>query len=83
MHSYDVIGSAGVVIILIAYGGLQFKKISASSFWYSFLNIIGSLAIVYSLLHEWNFSAFIMEVVWIIFSVYGLWCHFRDKHFTK
>lgn len=79
MHSYDVIGSIGVTAFLVAYTGLQVRKISATSFLYSFLNLVGALAIFYSLFYQWNLSSFVIEVAWILLSAYGLLRYFQRR----
>ncbi len=68
----DSLGLAGVILILVAYGLLQLGKLKADSKSFCLSNIMGSALIMYSLYFAWNLSAFIMEGVWILFSVYGL-----------
>jgi len=73
----DVIGVAGVAIIIAMYLMLQLEKIDPKSFSFSFLNLIGSLLIVVSLLKNWNLASFIIEFFWIMISVYGLYKFYR------
>ncbi len=72
---HTILGLIGVAITLIAYGLLQATKLSGTGKTYSLLNILGSLLISYSLCFDWNLSAFIMEIVWLLLSIYGLWRH--------
>jgi hypothetical protein len=76
----DIIGTIGVVIIIITYLLLQLEKINSTDLLYSILNIIGSLLIVYSLLFNWNFSSFLIEFFWILISLYGVFKYFRNKN---
>ncbi len=69
---YDLLGIAGVSIILITYFLLQIGKIKLEQVLYSFLNLIGSLLIFISLLFSWNLASFIIEVAWIFISLYGI-----------
>lgn len=69
----NVIGIIGVVIVLIAYGLLQTRKIDPKAIPFSFLNLIGSVFITYSLLYYWNLASFIIEIAWILISSYGLY----------
>lgn len=82
MHipSLDTIfGSIGVVVVLITYGLLLTNKLSASSFNYSFFNLVGSILILYSLIYQWNFPAFTIEVAWGLISLYGIYQAKRGK----
>jgi len=75
----DVVGTVGVLIIIITYLLLQLEKIKSTDLLYSILNVIGSLLIVYSLLFNWNFSSFLIEFFWILISLYGIFKYFRNK----
>ncbi|MGE4418459.1 MAG: hypothetical protein AB7D38_01350 [Sulfurimonas sp.] len=81
MNSFtiDVVGIVGVVIIVITYFLLQSQKIDSKGFLYSFLNAVGSLLVVYSLLYNWNLASFILEFFWILISLYGLKKWYRNK----
>ena len=69
---YDVVGTGGVVLILVAYFLMQTEKWSAQSLSYSVVNLIGSLMITVSLIYSFNLSSFIIEIAWIATSVYGI-----------
>jgi paired small multidrug resistance pump len=69
---YDVVGTVGVVLILIAYFLLQTERWSGQSLRYSLVNLVGSLMITVSLIYDFNLSSFIIEVAWIAISIYGM-----------
>lgn len=69
---YNIIGILGDFFVLIAYFLLQFKKMKAESFAYSFMNLIGAAFILFSLFYSWNLPAVIIEGTWIFISFYGL-----------
>jgi len=69
---YTLVGLPGVFLILLTYFLLQTEKMSASGFLYSFLNLLGASLILFSLLFEWNLSAALIEIFWIIISLLGL-----------
>ncbi|MCC6709637.1 MAG: hypothetical protein IT492_18955 [Gammaproteobacteria bacterium] len=69
---YDVVGTGGVVLILVAYFLLQTERWSGQSLSYSLVNLIGSLMITVSLVYDFNLSSFIIEVAWIAISIYGI-----------
>lgn len=76
----DIIGVLGVIIVISTYFLLQIEKIDAKSFLFSFLNTIGSLMILYSLMYNWNLASFLIEFFWILISLYGLFKWYqRDK----
>jgi hypothetical protein len=68
----DLIGCIGASIILVAYALLQTKRIYADSFNYLFLNFIGAVLILVSLLYAWNLAAVAMEFAWMIISLVGI-----------
>ncbi|MFA5233298.1 MAG: hypothetical protein WC390_02780 [Sulfurimonas sp.] len=81
MNSFlvDVVGIVGVAMVLATYFLLQSEKIDSKGFLYSFLNFLGALLIVYSLLYSWNLASFIIEFFWILISLYGLKKWYRSK----
>ncbi len=81
MNSFaiDVVGIIGVAIIVATYFLLQSEKINSKGFLYSFLNAFGSLLIMYSLLYNWNLASFVIEIFWILISLYGLRKWYRNK----
>jgi hypothetical protein len=77
----DFIGCVGTLIILIVYALLQLGKMEATSFAYSLLNVIGAVLILSSLLFSWNLAAVLMEVSWVIISLYGTLRALRPRKF--
>lgn len=75
----DLIGNIGVVVLMIAYLMLQLNKLRSDGLAYSLLNAIGASLIVVSLLVNFNLSAFIMEVFWVLISFFGIYRYFRLK----
>ena len=75
----DLIGNVGVVVLMIAYLMLQLNKLRSDGLAYSLLNAAGACLIVLSLLVNFNLSAFIMEVFWVLISCVGIYRYFRLK----
>ena len=75
----DLVGSIGVVILIIAYLMLQLNKLPSDGLAYSLLNAIGAGLIVISLLFDFNLSALLMEVFWVLISFVGIYRYFRLK----
>jgi hypothetical protein len=75
----DLVGNVGVVVLMIAYLMLQLNKLRSDGLAYSLLNAAGACLIVVSLLENFNLSAFIMEVFWVLISFVGIYRYFRLK----
>ena len=69
----------GVVILIITFLMLQLNKLPSSGLAYSLLNAIGASLIVVSLLFDFNLSALLMEVFWVLISCVGIYRYFRLK----
>ena len=72
VHWSDLVGIAGVILLLLAYLLLQTEKLASTAAWYSLLNLLGSLAILVSLTHAFNLSSLVIQIAWIAISIYGL-----------
>jgi len=68
----DIIGLVGVGCIVTAYALISAEKVTSRSFSYHMLNLSGALLIIVSLLYSWNTPSFVIEVIWIAISLYGL-----------
>jgi hypothetical protein len=75
----DLVGNIGVVILMITYLMLQLNKLSSDALSYSVLNAAGASLIVISLLFDFNLSALLMEVFWVLISFVGIYRYFRWK----
>lgn len=68
---YDAVGNLGVILILGVYLLLQTNKVSVEQASYSVLNGLGAALVLVSLYYKFNLSAFIIEVFWLLISIYG------------
>jgi len=73
---FDFLGNIGVLLLMIAYLLLQLNKLS-NGLLYSTLNALGAGLVVVSLLTNFNLSAFLMEVFWVLISLVGIYRHLR------
>ena len=73
MDIYQIIGFIGMVFIVYAYFLLQIKKYTITSFSYQLLNLIGAILLLISLCVHFNLGSFIIEVFWIIITLYGMY----------
>jgi multidrug transporter EmrE-like cation transporter len=75
----DLVGNIGVIILIITFLMLQLNKIPSDGLAYSVLNAVGASLIVVSLLFDFNLSALLMEVFWVLISFVGIYRYFRLK----
>jgi hypothetical protein len=76
---YDLIGTIGVAAIILTYILLQTEKLKSDSLAYSVVNAFGAGMVVFSLIYSFNFSAFIVESLWVLISLYGIGKYFFAK----
>ena len=69
---HDVVGLAGVIMLLGTYFALQIDRINSQSLAYSLLNGISAVLILISLLYTFNWASFIIEIFWISISLIGI-----------
>lgn len=70
---YDILGMTGVFCGLYSYARLQWHRNYARHINYSILNLAASVLLIISLMHDWNFSSFVLNAVWGIISAYGVY----------
>ena len=69
---HNVVGNAGVALIIGCYFLLQVGWLEARSLSYSAGNLAGAAFVMISLSQEFNMAAFILECFWFLISVYGI-----------
>jgi hypothetical protein len=77
---YDFAGNIGVALIIITYLLLQLGRMNSTDISYSLFNATGALLIVFSLLQQFNLSAFIVETFWFFISILGIIRFIRNKN---
>lgn len=68
----QVIQIVGALLILVAFGAVQFERMRPDSRLYLALNLVGSaiLAVLAVIAQQWGFV--LLESVWAIVSAWGL-----------
>jgi len=79
MNLVDIIGTIGVIIILVTYFLLQNEKISSKNISFSILNTIGSILILYSIMYNWNLASALIEGFWILISLFGIYKYLKKS----
>jgi len=69
----DIIGLIGVGLILLTYGALTLERMDPKGWPYSAGNAIGAVLILISLIFSFNLASFVIEIAWLVISLFGLW----------
>ena len=69
---YDILGTLGVGIILVAYILLQIERLRSEHPAFSLMNAVGAAMILVSLWFQFNFASFLMEFFWLLVSLFGI-----------
>jgi hypothetical protein len=77
---YDFVGNAGVILIIGSYFLIQIGKMSARHLSYSLVNMVGAACILFSLYFDFNMSAFLVELFWLLISLVGLGRIYLEKN---
>ena len=80
---HDLIGNLGVILILAPYFLVQIRKLDAMGPAFLTANFLGAALILYSLMFDFNLSAFVIESVWAAISLVGLGRIFLEKRLRK
>jgi hypothetical protein len=78
-HYYDFIGNLGVALILGSYLLVQLRRLAATGLANVIANGVGAACVLYSLVFDFNLSAFIIEAVWLLISILGLVRILRER----
>ncbi len=73
----DIIGWAGSICVLAAYGMLSMHKITAKSKVYQILNIIGSICLIVNTVFYFAYPSAFVNIVWLLIAVFALINIFR------
>lgn len=74
----DLAGNVGVGMIIVTYLLLQLGRLDGRSLIYSLLNAVGASLVIFSLVYDFNLSAFVIELFWVLISLIGIF-----RHLTK
>lgn len=79
MELATVVGLVGAVAYLAGYALIQLRILTIEDGRYAALNIIGGLALIYSLMWDFNLGSFLTQIAWLVFTVVGF-VHGQLKH---
>lgn len=69
---HDLTGLVGVALVLLSYFGLQAGKMRGDGIIYQSMNLVGALLILLSLVNDFNLSAAVVELSWVVITLYGM-----------
>ncbi len=69
---HDLLGNAGFLCIIGSYFWLQIGRTTGQTRGYSLVNAVGAALILVSLYHDFNLSAVLVEIFWLVISLLGL-----------
>lgn len=79
MDIFQWIGFVGMIFVVFAYFLLQTNKYTIQSIQYQLLNLVGAVLLLISLFVHFNFGSFVIEVFWIIITLYGIFKNITKK----
>ncbi len=75
----DVIGVCGTLMVGMIYLATQMRWINSDDLMFPLVNLIGSLLIGFSLYHDFNLAAALMEGLWVVISLLGIGQYLTQK----
>ncbi|MGP1484495.1 MAG: CBU_0592 family membrane protein [Campylobacter sp.] len=73
MDIFHIIGFLGMVCVVGAYLLLQIGRVGAQSLTFQLINLLGAILLIISLFVHFNLGSFLIEVFWIIITLYGIY----------
>lgn len=67
----DIVGLLGAFFYLSAYALIQLRILTVDDLIIPLLNILGGVALIYSLSWNFNLGSFISQVMWVIITIIG------------
>lgn len=68
----DIVGILGVGLVIMAFFLIQLEKITTKSSTYLYFNFFGSMMLLFSLYYHWNMASVVIEMLWLMISIYGI-----------
>lgn len=75
----EMLGLLGAALILLAYAGVQLKKLDPHRPRALLLNLTGAALVLVSLYFEFNLAAAILEGAWVLIAIWGLLDWWRGR----
>lgn len=72
-----------MIFVVYAYLLLQLNKYDQNSMQFQLINLVGAILLLISLCVHFNLGSFIIEVFWIIITLYGIYKIIKNKKGSK
>ena len=69
MSLTDIAGLIGVALMLTGYAAASMGKLDPTNAPALTANLVGAILVLYSLSHDFNLSAVIMELAWVLVAI--------------
>ncbi|WP_258238312.1 hypothetical protein [Arcobacter sp. CECT 8983] len=76
---YQIIGFVGMLFVVFAYFLLQTNKYTITSIPYQVLNLVGAILLFISLCVHFNLGSLVIEIFWILITLYGMAKNLKRK----
>ncbi|MGA9421900.1 MAG: hypothetical protein WBW61_06020 [Rhodanobacteraceae bacterium] len=84
MPWHEWAGLIGVALVLFAFLLLQAHKLHGNGPIYQTMNALGALGVLLSLLlGSFNLAAFLLEIAWLLISIYGMAVGLRRRRAAR
>ena len=77
---FEIVGWAGMIILLIAYALVSNKKISAVGRLYQFLNLIAGVGLVTNAFTHRAWPLVALNICWALIAIKVLWQCWRENN---
>lgn len=71
--AFQIISLIGAILILVAFGAQQLQRLSAESYSYQGLNLIGGACLCVTAVAARQYGFILLEGTWTLMSAYGFW----------
>ncbi len=75
----NIIGMIGTLMVVGSYFLMQVNKLDPKGLRFNFINLLGAIFLLLSLLVHFNLASFVIEIFWIAASIIGIYNHWRKK----
>jgi hypothetical protein len=77
----DLLGWAGAISVLVAYGLISAKKLSGESIYYQILNFIGALFLILNTIYKEAYPSAFVNVIWALIAFWALFRYTIKKKY--
>lgn len=79
MDIFQLIGFLGMCCVVGAYLLLQLDKIKSDTISFQSINLVGAILLIISLLKHFNLGSFLIEIFWIIITLFGFYKIYKKR----